>query len=98
MSSRAPTIEPGPRALQDSGSVEQAGPLRRQGPSGRRRHPADIRSLKAKDYLDDAVVVVTGDHGEGLGERHWAHGWHLYDEDIRIPLLIYDAPAAATRT
>jgi membrane-anchored protein YejM (alkaline phosphatase superfamily) len=51
-------------------------------------------ALGAKHYLDDAVVVVTGDHGEGLGERHWAHGWHLYNEDIRIPLLIYDSPAA----
>jgi hypothetical protein len=50
-------------------------------------------ALNAKHYLDDAVVVITGDHGEGLGERHWAHGWNLYDEDIRIPLLLYDAPA-----
>jgi len=39
--------------------------------------------------------VVIGDHGEGLGERHWAHGWDLYNEDIRIPMLIYNAPAAA---
>jgi glucan phosphoethanolaminetransferase (alkaline phosphatase superfamily) len=51
-----------------------------------------FEALKAKHYLDDAVVIVTADHGEGLGERHWAHGWNLYDEDIRIPLLIYDAP------
>jgi len=50
-------------------------------------------ALAAKHYLDDATVVVTGDHGEGLGERHWAHGWDLYNEDIRIPLLLYDAPA-----
>jgi glucan phosphoethanolaminetransferase (alkaline phosphatase superfamily) len=50
--------------------------------------------LKAKHYLDNATVVVTGDHGEGLGERHWAHGWDLYNEDIRIPMLLYDAPAA----
>jgi len=50
--------------------------------------------LHAQGYLDDAVVIIAGDHGEGLGERHWSHGWHLYDEDIRIPLLIYDAPAA----
>ena len=54
-------------------------------------------ALAAKHYLDDAVVVVTADHGEGLGERHWAHGWHLYNEDIRIPLLLYDAPAATYR-
>jgi membrane-anchored protein YejM (alkaline phosphatase superfamily) len=55
-------------------------------------------ALDAKHYLDEAIVVVTGDHGEGLGERHWAHGWHLYNEDIRIPLLFYDAPASPTKT
>ena len=52
-------------------------------------------ALTAKHYLDDAVVVVTADHGEGLGERHWAHGWNLYNEDIRIPLLVDAAPGAA---
>ena len=51
-------------------------------------------ALTEKRYLDQAIVVITGDHGEGLGERHWAHGWHLYNEDIRIPMLLYDAPAA----
>jgi glucan phosphoethanolaminetransferase (alkaline phosphatase superfamily) len=51
--------------------------------------------LAAKHYLDDAMVVVTGDHGEGLGERHWAHGWNLYNEDIRIPLLLYDTSVAS---
>jgi len=57
-----------------------------------------FEELGAKHYLDDAVLVVTGDHGEGLGERHWAHGWNLYNEDMRIPLLIYDAPKAPART
>lgn len=54
-----------------------------------------LDALRTKGYLDDALVVVTGDHGEGLGERHWAHGWHLFNEDIRIPLLIADEPSAA---
>jgi hypothetical protein len=54
-------------------------------------------ALGARHYLDDAVVVVTADHGEGLGERHWAHGWNLYNEDIRIPLLVFDSPAASYR-
>ena len=53
-----------------------------------------FEALAMKGYLDDAMVVVTADHGEGLGERHWAHGWNLYDEDIRIPLLFYDSPPA----
>jgi arylsulfatase A-like enzyme len=56
-----------------------------------------FNALAAKRYLDDAMVVVTGDHGEGLGERHWAHGWHLYNEDIRIPMLIYDVGGSASR-
>ena len=50
-------------------------------------------TLTAKHYLDSAVMIVTGDHGEGLGERHWSHGWDLYNEDIRIPMLLYDVPA-----
>ncbi|HEX5107385.1 MAG TPA: sulfatase-like hydrolase/transferase [Vicinamibacterales bacterium] len=54
-----------------------------------------FEALAAKHYLDDAIVVVTSDHGEGLGERHWAHGWNLYEEDIRIPLLLYDVPAVS---
>ncbi|HEY6508467.1 MAG TPA: sulfatase-like hydrolase/transferase [Vicinamibacterales bacterium] len=54
-----------------------------------------FEALGAKRYLEDAIVVVTGDHGEGLGERHWSHGWHLYDEDISIPMLLYDEPAAS---
>ena len=51
-----------------------------------------FQALEAKHYLDHAMVIVTADHGEGLGERHWAHGWYLYDEDIRIPMLFYDTP------
>ena len=52
----------------------------------------------AKHYLDDAMVVVTGDHGEGLGERHWAHGWDLHNEDIRIPCCSTTRRPRATRT
>jgi glucan phosphoethanolaminetransferase (alkaline phosphatase superfamily) len=51
-------------------------------------------AFAAKHYLDDAIVVVIGDHGEGLGERHFAHGWDLYNEDIRIPMLLYDTSRA----
>jgi glucan phosphoethanolaminetransferase (alkaline phosphatase superfamily) len=53
-----------------------------------------FEALSARHYLDDAIVVVTGDHGEGLGERHWAHGWNLYNEDIRVPMLWYDSQPA----
>jgi arylsulfatase A-like enzyme len=36
------------------------------------------------------LTVVTGDHGEGLGQHGWLeHGRDLYDEQIRVPLLLH---------
>lgn len=38
---------------------------------------------------DDTIVVVVGDHGEGLMTHgHLGHGVHLYDEAIRVPLIV----------
>jgi arylsulfatase A-like enzyme len=38
---------------------------------------------------DQALVVVTADHGEGLGQHHWLeHATNLYDEQIHVPLLV----------
>ncbi len=49
--------------------------------------------LGAKGLLDDALVVVTADHGELLGEAGGArgHGGPPHDALVRVPLLIYDA-------
>lgn len=40
--------------------------------------------------LKTTVVVVTADHGETLGERYHVldHGGQVYDEQIRIPLVV----------
>jgi glucan phosphoethanolaminetransferase (alkaline phosphatase superfamily) len=47
--------------------------------------------LDQKGYLPNSIVIISADHGEGLGERgHFNHGKYLYQEDIHIPLLIYD--------
>lgn len=47
--------------------------------------------LREKGYLNNAIVVILGDHGDGLGEHgHIGHTRFLYQEDIRIPLLVYD--------
>ena len=54
--------------------------------------------LRAKGYLQDALVVILGDHGEGLGEHgHIGHTRYLYQEDIRVPLLIYDTEGVTYR-
>ena len=38
----------------------------------------------------DAIVVVLADHGESLGEHglHFAHDFTLYDELLRVPLIV----------
>jgi arylsulfatase A-like enzyme len=46
--------------------------------------------LKARKLYDAALVVLTSDHGEEFNE-HGRMGWHshtLYDELLRVPLLI----------
>ena len=45
-------------------------------------------TLHAKGYLDDSLIVLLADHGDGLGEHgHLGHTRYLYQEDIRVPIL-----------
>ncbi|MGH7899574.1 MAG: sulfatase family protein, partial [Candidatus Binatia bacterium] len=38
--------------------------------------------------LDDALVIVAGDHGEGLMQHgHKEHGLLIYEEAVRVPLV-----------
>ena len=47
--------------------------------------------LEGKGFLSNAITFITGDHGEGLGERGlYAHGHYLYPEFVHVPILIYD--------
>ncbi len=41
----------------------------------------------------NALVVVTSDHGESLGEHHYAfkHGQHVYAGDVHVPLGVRGA-------
>ncbi|MCA9729159.1 MAG: sulfatase, partial [Candidatus Eisenbacteria bacterium] len=40
--------------------------------------------------LDDALVVFTADHGETMmqGERWFAHGYHVYEPIVHVPLML----------
>lgn len=39
--------------------------------------------------IEDAVVIVTADHGEAFGDhRNMIHGRDLYRETLRVPLLV----------
>lgn len=46
--------------------------------------------LKEKKRLKDTIVIITGDHGEGLGEKgEKTHSYFAYNNTILIPLVIY---------
>ncbi len=48
-----------------------------------------LDELKARDLYDDTLIIVTADHGEAFYEHgHWQHTVSLYDEIIRIPLVV----------
>ena len=54
-----------------------------------------LETLERRRLLDRAVVVVAGDHGEALGERgEQDHGIFLYDNVLRVPLMMR-APSLA---
>jgi len=69
------------------------------------RYDAEIRStdsalralvegLERHSVLDQTLIIITADHGEEFLEHDYIeHGWTLYDEVIRVPLLFH-APGA----
>ncbi len=49
-----------------------------------------FQHLEASRLLDDSLVIITSDHGEGLGNhRIMGHGQYIYDEQILVPLLVH---------
>jgi arylsulfatase A-like enzyme len=45
--------------------------------------------LQRRGVLDNTLVIITSDHGEGLGEHAlFMHGESLYRTEIRVPLVI----------
>lgn len=56
-----------------------------------------LETLSETGLDDDTAVIVAGDHGEEFQEHgHLAHYPKLYDELIRVPLLV-DIPGAESR-
>jgi len=48
-----------------------------------------LQQLKLRGLYDGAVIAVMADHGESLGAHgEDTHGVFLYDETIRVPLLV----------
>jgi arylsulfatase A-like enzyme len=48
-----------------------------------------IAYLKNASRYENSLIIVTGDHGEGLGEHHEdTHGIFLYDSTTHVPLIV----------
>lgn len=48
-----------------------------------------LDALRRSGRFDEALIVVASDHGEEFFEHGGtAHGWTLYEEQLRVPLLI----------
>ncbi|HEY1314189.1 MAG TPA: sulfatase-like hydrolase/transferase, partial [Steroidobacteraceae bacterium] len=84
---------PGPRNFYDNGVVRADAVIGEL-----------LALLKTKGYLEDALVVITADHGESLGEHGlYHHANSVREEVLRVPLVMigYGRPLqlpATTRT
>ena len=48
-----------------------------------------LKKLITLGIYDKTMIILTSDHGEGFIEHdHWYHGYSIYQEQIRIPLII----------
>lgn len=47
-----------------------------------------LAALEESGRFDDLVAVVTADHGQGLGDHDWWSHGILYEEQIRVPLIL----------
>lgn len=55
------------------------------------------KKLQELNLLDSCLIILVGDHGEGLGEnksgfgdRYFGHIHYLYEVYMKVPLIIFD--------
>jgi arylsulfatase A-like enzyme len=54
--------------------------------------------LEERGLLDETLIVVAGDHGESLGDHgEDSHGLFVYDEVLRVPLIVRGPGIAPAR-
>jgi arylsulfatase A-like enzyme/Flp pilus assembly protein TadD len=55
--------------------------------------------LKQKGLYDNTLIVLSGDHGEGLGEHgEQTHGFFIYNSTLHVPLIVHLPSKAAPRS
>lgn len=62
------------------------------------RAVAQIRTaLEARGLAENTVIVYSSDNGYFLGERGLADKWYMFEESIRVPLIVYDPRLPASQ-
>src|SRR6266481_376803 len=58
-----------------------------------------LRFLKDRGLYQNTVIVVSGDHGESLGEHgEKTHGFFIYNVTMHVPLIIHLPGKSTTQT
>jgi arylsulfatase A-like enzyme len=47
-----------------------------------------LEALRERGFYDRATIVLTADHGEGLGQHDWKGHGHIWNEQLFVPLII----------
>ena len=55
------------------------------------------KKLRQKGLDQNTVIILMGDNGYFLGERQLAGKWLMYDNSIRVPLIIYDPRSTSAK-
>ncbi|HEV8525533.1 MAG TPA: sulfatase-like hydrolase/transferase [Terriglobales bacterium] len=57
-----------------------------------------LAALRERKLYDNTLLVLVGDHGEGLGEHgEKTHGFFIYNSTLHVPLIIKPAAVQAAR-
>lgn len=88
----APNRDPGEQPAERTVNFYDNGVLQADAVIG-----ALLETLARKGYLQDAVVAITADHGEGLGENGlFMHANSVREEVLRVPFLLLSYGGRAT--
>ncbi|REJ66592.1 MAG: DUF4976 domain-containing protein [Planctomycetota bacterium] len=49
-----------------------------------------LAELERRGWLDNTIVIFTGDNGYYKGSRGFAGKWTHYEESLRVPLVVFD--------
>jgi arylsulfatase len=56
-----------------------------------------LAALERADRLDNAIVIFTSDHGDCLGDHGHAQKWTMYEQVVRVPLVVWSTGRLAGR-